>query len=216
MLLTLPIINQNNKGRSIIIGYFLFCLFYLSAGYIHLITPKILIQNVIDQHIPFMAWTIWIYLSQFFILFLALWIDYDDVQRTITYYAFLLAIFIAFVFFLIFPVEMPRHLINSTGITAFLWHSLYFNDVATNCFPSLHSADAALAANALIKTKNWRWLFPAWAAAICISTLTTKQHYCIDVVAGLLLAIGSYTISYYLFRRTVSYEKFNCQNHSYS
>jgi membrane-associated phospholipid phosphatase len=36
--------------------------------------------------------------------------------------------------------------------------------------------------------------FFAWATLVGVSTLTTKQHYIIDVVAGFALAVVSYWI----------------------
>jgi membrane-associated phospholipid phosphatase len=34
------------------------------------------------------------------------------------------------------------------------------------------------------------WAFFAWSVVIALSTLTTKQHYLVDVAGGLLLAVG--------------------------
>jgi len=33
------------------------------------------------------------------------------------------------------------------------------------------------------------WWFLAWAVAIALSTLTTKQHYVVDVASGTVLAV---------------------------
>jgi membrane-associated phospholipid phosphatase len=53
----------------------------------------------------------------------------------------------------------------------------------------MHVASSYLAALSL-STRS-RWLFGAWlvwATVIAISTVTAKQHYVVDVVAGLALA----------------------------
>jgi membrane-associated phospholipid phosphatase len=38
----------------------------------------------------------------------------------------------------------------------------------------------------------WRYSAPVWLALIVLSTLTTKQHYFIDIAAGVLLATFSF------------------------
>lgn len=56
-----------------------------------------------------------------------------------------------------------------------------------NMLPSLHVTYAVLCALAL---KNW-WS-SAWATAIAVSTLLTHQHYTIDALVGLFLAVLAY------------------------
>ncbi len=65
-------------------------------------------------------------------------------------------------------------------------------DQAGNACPSLHVAFAVHAAgwmHRLLTQRGWKpWAFAAngiWCAGIILSTLTTKQHVVLDVVAGL-------------------------------
>jgi membrane-associated phospholipid phosphatase len=48
-------------------------------------------------------------------------------------------------------------------------------------------------------------LFLLWGTAIAISTLTTKQHYLIDIIAGLALGVFSWVI----FHRCIKYRPLN-------
>jgi membrane-associated phospholipid phosphatase len=63
-------------------------------------------------------------------------------------------------------------------------------DAATSCVPSLHVADSMLAAFLMRRErpKLFPWLM-TWAVAIAVSTLTTKQHYLVDVLTGIALAL---------------------------
>jgi membrane-associated phospholipid phosphatase len=196
--MTIPLINQDNKGKAIFIGYLLFCLLYFFSGHIQLYAPKQLGLSLIDKKIPFIPGSIWVYNSQLLFLFLALWICNDTLKRTLIYYSMLLATSIAFVIFLLIPTELPHQNINFYGINGLLWHFLYLTDTPTNCFPSLHVTLAILAACALAtKNEYWRVIAPLWAVCICISTLTTKQHYLVDISGGVVLSILSLAIINY-------------------
>lgn len=60
-------------------------------------------------------------------------------------------------------------------------------NLSANYFPSLHVAYAVVCAVWL--RRWWVWL---WAGAIALSTLFTHQHYTIDVVGGVVLALGAF------------------------
>lgn len=191
----LPVIHRQNSGRAILFGYLLFCCLYLFAGHFYFSSPTALVLSDLDRLIPLIPWSIIIYLSQFLLLFLALWLP-ETTERTIVYYAMLLATIIASMVFLLYPTELPRPVINSYDWLNRLWQGLFIVDTSTNCFPSLHVALATLAAIAL-RTRNrfWRWLAPGWATLIVVSTLTTKQHCIVDIIGGVALAGIAITIT---------------------
>lgn len=89
------------------------------------------------------------------------------------------------------PVRLDRPPLSPelSGFGAWLLHEVYATDPTTNCFPSAHCSVAVYAAIGLRFAS--RPIF-AWgiasAAAICLSTLLTKQHYVVDVVTGAMLA----------------------------
>jgi membrane-associated phospholipid phosphatase len=88
------------------------------------------------------------------------------------------------------PVRLDRPPFAATGtFGSWLLEGVYRWDPTTNCFPSAHCAIAVYSAIALRFTS--RRLF-AWgifsAAAICVSTVMTKQHYVADVAGGAVLA----------------------------
>ena len=190
--MNLPAINSQNKGKAILIGYVIFCCLYMLSGNYHLYTPVQFHMTFIDRNIPFFSGTILMYLSQFLFLFLELWCGDNVLRRTKAYYAMLIATAIAIFVFIIFPVKLPRQDIQFQGAIGFFWHGLYIADTSSNCFPSLHVALAVIALNILVSlNKFWQLLAPFWAFLICLSTLTTKQHYFVDVLGGLVLAFVS-------------------------
>jgi len=81
------------------------------------------------------------------------------------------------------------------GFFAWSLQFIYDSDRPYNCFPSLHVAYAFLAALTCYRIHRGLGIAAlVYAALIGISTLYTKQHYVVDVVAGALLAYVAYLV----------------------
>lgn len=82
-------------------------------------------------------------------------------------------------------VEMPA---SPPDFGAWVLASIYGRDPIVNCLPSTHCAMALYTASALrrVDRRLGRWA-AVTAAAIGTSTLFTKEHYFIDVIAGYAL-----------------------------
>jgi membrane-associated phospholipid phosphatase len=167
------------RAVVIAIAYVLFCLIYLGAPRLALHPATPLTPSAIDRTVPFVPWTIAVYLSQFAILFLTLW-RVRDVVPPLT--AIAIATLLSAIIFIAWPTTIPR---PQTANAAF--GALWLFDVPANCFPSLHVALAMIAA--FFWPDRWRPLAYIWAAAIALSTLTTKQHYAVDVAGGVVVAL---------------------------
>jgi membrane-associated phospholipid phosphatase len=142
---------------------------------------------VLDRSIPFVTWTIWVYLTQFLLLPAAIVCARDDDDRSRTFYAMLLATAIAAVVFIAWPTQLERPAPTRDGLIGIAWTLLYLSDTSGNCLPSLHVALAALAGTALWR-RGWRALAVIWPVLIAVSALTTKQHIAWDLLAGAALA----------------------------
>jgi membrane-associated phospholipid phosphatase len=171
---------------TIFIAYIVFCVIYLGAPRLAWHSPRLLSPSVIDRAVPFAPWTIAIYASQFGILFFALW-------RARTVRPILAAAAVATIgaaiIFIVFPTAIARPRIDNAAFEA-----LWTFDVATNCFPSLHVALAMIAA-AFWPDRRWRPAAALWAMAIVASTMTTKQHYAVDVAGGAVLGAMALIVS---------------------
>ena len=76
------------------------------------------------------------------------------------------------------------------GFAGWLLRLLHFLDPPLNLFPSLHLALSVLAAlSAWYARSPLRGLALVWVAAIAASVCTTKQHYAVDALAGVALAL---------------------------
>lgn len=185
----LPLFNRDNQLRLILLGSILFAIIYLLTGINFLKEPHVAPLCLLDSYIPWLPYSVLIYFSQF--AFLLLGVIYAPNQRTatITYYSYLLAILIAGCVFAVYPTFLTRlTLSEQTQAIQVLYRFLYAIDVPHNCFPSLHTTLALIAASSLFaRSLIWQIVASLWSAAIIVSTLTTKQHCILDVVAGMVL-----------------------------
>jgi membrane-associated phospholipid phosphatase len=200
--LRLPAVTRARLWPFIIVGYLLFDTLYLGSAAVEIRTPRMLGPTAIDRAVPFVAASIWVYLSQFLLLPWTLATVRDDVTRSRTFYAMLLATLISLPVFVLFPTCVAHPPPPTGGLTGFAWQTLYFGDTPNNAFPSLHVALAAIAGVALWQSRRYL-IAVVWPGGIMISTLTTRQHISWDVAGGLLVAV----LAWILTPRLVAYER---------
>jgi membrane-associated phospholipid phosphatase len=188
-LTPLPAIDRKRKWLAFAAGYAIFCALYIWTGRVHLGRPATLPMFAIDRLIPFIGWTVWIYHTQFFFLLLSVRALKTAAIISRAFYSMALASAFSFIAFFFYPTTIARPPVETGGLTAQAFQLLYAIDAASNCLPSLHAALAWLAALAVAEERARFAAFAVlWAALISISTMTTKQHYFIDVMAGLAVA----------------------------
>lgn len=158
-----------------------------------------------DTMVPFLPWTVSIYLSCY-IFWMANYIigvrqDRKEAFRLIS--ADFFAKTICLLCFLIFPTTNIRPEVGNEGLWNYLMNYVYESDAADNLFPSIHCLTSWFCYIAVRKNKSipkpYLMFSLFYAISVCISTLTTKQHVLIDVIGGIGLAEGSYFIVQYGF-----------------
>jgi membrane-associated phospholipid phosphatase len=107
----------------------------------------------------------------------------------------------AFSTYLAWPLTIERPEINGDRFDQQLLRQVYQNDLPGNCLPSSHVTFAVLAALLVAHSRLGRLVIHAvvlLAILVSLSTVTTGQHYIIDVVAGVVLAFGGFHATRYL------------------
>ena len=111
----------------------------------------------------------------------------------------MLAKAVCFLLFLLIPTTNVRPEITGKSVWDALMKLLYSIDAADNLFPSIHCLNSWLCWIGVRKNREipaaYRYFSLVVAVAVCISTLTTKQHVIADVIGGVLLAELSYLIA---------------------
>ena len=168
--------------------------------------------TVVDDWIPLVpAWSIIYGALYLFLIVLPVMVIWHEelIRRTVR--AYLLIWLTAYAFFLIYPTVAPRpdgDIVPGAGFGAWGLRLLYDFDPNVNCFPSLHVAHSFVGAFAV-----WRLharlgtIAIACAAVVGLSTLFTKQHYAVDVVAGFALAFVAHLLFLRRFDRTTASEE---------
>jgi len=163
----------------------------------------------LDEAIPLMPEFIWIYHSLPIFVFTVMVLMIKQARvfwRTL--YSCVIATVVIFSFYIALPVEYPRPAIVPAGISTAFLSLTHEVDMALNTCPSSHVAFAWLMFLAAARTQWAReepWLVGTsllWAIGISLSTLTLKQHFIIDVVAGIGVAVVSFYLAKYFPKRT--------------
>lgn len=150
--------------------------------------------------VPYLLWFLYV-AAGFVFLFLTSRSDY---------YKLCMFLFTGMTIFLIICTVFPngqnlRVEITRDNILAELVKILYKNDTNTNVFPSIHVFNS-LGIMIGINKSTWlkkqpycgavQWSSTILAILIVFSTVFLKQHSCVDVIGGIILAIILYYIVY--------------------
>jgi membrane-associated phospholipid phosphatase len=146
----------------------------------------------LDSRIPLQpAWAIVYGTLYLFLILLPVFVvcGEEHIHRTVL--AYLSVWCTAYVCFLAWPTVAPRPpAVPGTGFSAWGLRFLYEADPPYNCFPSLHVAHSFVSAMTTLRVHRRLGCAAVGAALLVgISTLYTKQHYVLDVAAGVLLAL---------------------------
>jgi membrane-associated phospholipid phosphatase len=148
-------------------------------------------ELAIDHAVPLLpAWALVYGALYLFLILLPLLVVRQEwlIRRTLL--AYLTVWIAAYACFLAYPTSAPRpaHVAGS-GFAVWGLRFLYEADPPFNCFPSLHVAHSFVSAFACARVNRGLGRVALIGASLVgISTLFTRQHYVLDVAAGIGLA----------------------------
>jgi membrane-associated phospholipid phosphatase len=118
----------------------------------------------------------------------------EQIRRTV--FAYLMVWISAYVCFLLYPTMAPRPVsVIGEGFGVWGLRFLYSADPPYNCFPSLHVAHSFVSALTCYRVhRGLGFAATIGASLVGVSTLFTKQHYILDVIAGVFLACVAYVV----------------------
>ena len=149
----------------------------------------------LDAAIP--VWPVWAIIYGALYLWLILmpvFVVREEAHVRRTFWAYLSVWIVAYVVFFAYPTGAPRpKSVDGDGFAVWGLLLLYASDPPYNCFPSLHVAHSFISALTCYRVHHRTGQVATVAAAlVAISTLFTKQHWVLDVIAGAAMAYGAY------------------------
>ena len=197
-------VTPKNKLQVTIIVIIIGTLLYSSSNHLLLFETQLLNMTEFDQNVPFLPWTFWIYISEY-LFFYAVYqlVTQPNLWSKCLYAAFTLQVTSIIIFFL-WPTIYPRELFpipeSTSSITRWTFTEFRKLDAPTNCAPSLHVSTCYLLSFIFLNEARWKFIFIfIWASAVAVTTMTTKQHYLIDVIWGFGMAVLVYVVFFKLF-----------------
>ena len=153
----------------------------------------------LDDQIPFIAESIFIYLSLFW-LFIPLPLycmpNTDRARKELALFgqAIIVINFISYVVFILSPAEVyirdvaVQDMANNQGLLSQMYDLLWILDKPYNAWPSLHVSIATVMT--LFAIRCWKgkpglqWGIGLMCVLMCLSIMTTKQHFAWDLITG--------------------------------
>ena len=182
-----------------------YLVFYLSVFHwleANITVPEVWVHCRLDDLIPFckyavipyFAWFVWIPFTLFYLLWKAPRADFW--RLCLPLFA---GMTIALAVYVVVPngLDLRPYRVYGSDFFARTVRQLYDTDTATNVCPSIHVFNSVTLMMVYYRSRIFdeprrRWMRPA-AAVLCVSiiasTVLLKQHSCIDVVLGILLAL---------------------------
>lgn len=194
--------------------FFIFCPFYLFFYILPNFHPKwpplLLPLLPMEYEIPFLPWTFLLYISDYILVFAVILMHQDkEIFQSFARMAFSVLVFCG-LFFIFFPTRYPRP--EYPGVDSFLvglaMTVVGNGDTPNNCFPSLHVAIGGISVWSLrFRGPRVFGLFTFWALLIFTSTLTTKQHYLIDIIGGFAVVLVVVFLEWALFEKRFLHDR---------
>lgn len=102
--------------------------------------------------------------------------------------------------FAVYPTaQLRRRTLYGSDVFTSLIRLIYQNDTPTNVCPSLHVFVSVAILLAVVwggarMSRGFRWFNLGMGTAISLSTVLIRQHSCLDVFWGVVLAVGMYAL----------------------
>jgi hypothetical protein len=157
------------------------------------IPPPPWLVTPLDRHLPIVPAAVWLYVSWYPICTVGLFAGRTTLRRT--YCAYTLAFLMCLAGYLALPVTIARpNISHADGLSVAMLRALYDLDPPVNIFPSFHAAVAAILWRLRPASRVGSVAVSAWTIALCMACVLTRQHYVLDVIAGLFVGGTAITL----------------------
>ncbi len=156
-------------------------------------------RTFLDDYIPFVPELVWPYWAYFGFLGISVWLPRNrrELGRLAT--GLTLIHVAGYVFFILYPTAFERIDIACETLSCGMVGAMYMLDPGYAVFPSLHvAASVYVAICCFVFRHRYRWFILAFALSIIAATVLIKQHYVVDIPAGVFLGIAGTKLGWWL------------------
>jgi hypothetical protein len=167
------------------------------------------VKTVIDAYVPviplFVVPYLGLYAAFIFTLAYLAWNRLDRQLRTATI-AFCISMTVALITFVIFQTFVPPPADDGIGpfghLLDYIEKDIYAGDYYS-AFPSEHCGYATIVAIAWARLgrRLWTWMAVLFAIAVVLATQLLHQHFFMDAMFGILIAIAAYSAAWWMSER---------------
>ncbi len=190
--------NRYRVSDWLIKFIWLLVILLLASGYFLLNKPRgsvHVLETTVDDWIPLIPAFVFPYVSLYTLLAVSLWRFWkaDMGMFKLAALAVFIDLALSYLIYVFFQTKIERPVITGSDISSDVLRWVYSVDKPFNAFPSLHTSLSALCTLLWRKAGSNVWLIILlWALLIIASTVLVKQHYIVDVLGGMAVAILSY------------------------
>ena len=176
------------------IFWILAIIYFLIPLFIDPITAPYWIYSL-DNSIPFVWWMIVPYYFHYIFIIIPPFIIKDNLKLHYLTSTLIKVTMICYLFYIFWPISSGIVLdsVSKNNPLTFFHSSITFDFLYQNAFPSMHvvisSVVGAVLADEYPKVK---WIIYCIVLGIFCATFFIKQHYMLDSIAGLIIAIPGY------------------------
>lgn len=200
----MPAATWKYKGLMFVIYMVAYAVLYILPNLHPSFHPYYLPMLDFEHRIPFLDWSFVVYLSDYLLILSAIALVRDLDRFNALCRVSFMTLAICGTFFLVFPTTYPRpdYPPPPNPFVGFFMGLVGNLDTPNNCFPSMHVAITGGTAWCLrYLGRRWFGFYSLWSMAIFLSTLTTKQHYFVDIFGGLLVVVAVALIEWAFFEK---------------
>ncbi|KLR60326.1 PAP2 superfamily protein [Actinobacteria bacterium IMCC26207] len=169
-----------------------------------------ILESWADKHIPFVPALAVPYLS--FLLLIPIVIPLLSLRVSFKRFltvsiALIVSQLVLDLSYLLFQSEVIRNVEAGDGLGGSLVNLVWGNDQPFNCFPSGHCTWTMIGICALMRLRKvmprTAWTMSAWLSLVFPATVMLRQHYLIDVFAGVFVGFAIYWAVMFIVERPV-------------
>jgi len=164
--------------------------------------PAQVLWTRLDRSVPMIPAAIWVYALYYVLVMLPMFAVRRVRELVEVLTAYLLVTVVAWGIYVVWPVRMEYPHLVCAGVSCEVLMRLWIMDMGVNVMPSQHAAHSVLAAAIFVSYRNRAWpLMVAGATGVSVAAVLTRQHFVLDIPAGIALAIAGWLVVRWGFAR---------------